>query len=440
MLRIRTKFLLRQPNSKGIKAIYATVRYNNQTAIIYPGISIHTDAWIRKNGQNKPKDIPDNFDIMDQLDEFAKLIRDTHKDLQSKNPTVIVCPKLLKTAVYAQHLGSQVEKAIAPAEPIKDKRILITDFFQIMIDDSRKGKRLGVDGRQLTESTISTYEPTKKHFEDFQKNRRYYLADISQNIINGFSDYLNIDCKMAANGSGKHMKNFRTMMNYARQKKLINSDVISDNKVTVTKETPDNIYLTEQEIDELMDLKDFEWPLLEVVRDYFVIACKTALRFSDFSNLPTARIDDEFIRTNQIKVNERVTIPIHEIVAKILNKYNGNLPKCPANSVFNKSLKVIGRNIPSLHKEFEKTLTRSRRPDPKIYKRFELLTTHSARRTFCTNEYLNGMPTLTIMAITGHKTEKSFLSYIKADSLQRAMQARDFWNKKKSQQHSEQAI
>jgi hypothetical protein len=98
--------------------------------------------------------------------------------------------------------------------------------------------------------------------------------------------------------------------------------------------------------------------------------------------------------------------------------------------VFNKCLKEIGKKMPSLDKDFEKTLTRSRKPDPKMYKRWELLTTHSARRSFCTNEYLNGMPSITIMAITGHKSEKMFLGYIKADSLQQAMYMRDIWKKR----------
>ena len=47
-----------------------------------------------------------------------------------------------------------------------------------------------------------------------------------------------------------------------------------------------------------------------------------------------------------------------------------------------------------------------------------------------TNEYLNGMPSITIMAITGHKSEKMFLGYIKADSLQQAMYMRDIWKKR----------
>jgi hypothetical protein len=47
------------------------------------------------------------------------------------------------------------------------------------------------------------------------------------------------------------------------------------------------------------------------------------------------------------------------------------------------------------------------------FKKHELITTHTARRSFATNAYLQNVPTISIMKITGHRTEKSFLKYIK---------------------------
>lgn len=429
---VRTKFLLRQPKNPGFKAIYATVRYNNQTAILYPGISIHTDAWIRKNGENKPKNIPDNYDIIDTLNDFGKLIRDTHKELQCKNPSVIVSPQLLKKAVYAKHLSSQVEKATIPVEQPKEKRVLITDFFQTMIDDSKNKKRLSQEGKALTPATISSYESTQKHFAEFQSKgrRKYYLTDIDQKLLDSLYSYFTDELKMAFNGVGKYMKTLRTMMNYARHKKLIGADVLIDNKVKVTHESPDNIYLTDNDIADLYAIKEFDSPLYEVVRDLFVIGCLTGLRFSDYSTLSKARFNNGFMSLTQQKTQNRVTIPIHSTVKEILAKYPEGLPKCPPNQVFNRYLKELGKKLPQLNTDFEKVLTRGGVADPKTYKKYELLQSHSARRSFSTNEYLNGTPTITIMAITGHRTEKSFLAYIKANSLQHAMLLAEHWQKR----------
>jgi integrase len=47
------------------------------------------------------------------------------------------------------------------------------------------------------------------------------------------------------------------------------------------------------------------------------------------------------------------------------------------------------------------------------YKKWELITTHTARRSAATNMYLAGIPPISIMKITGHTTEKSFLRYIR---------------------------
>ena len=45
--------------------------------------------------------------------------------------------------------------------------------------------------------------------------------------------------------------------------------------------------------------------------------------------------------------------------------------------------------------------------------KFELVCTHTARRSFCTNAYKDGMDTLAIMQLSGHKTEKKFFNIYK---------------------------
>lgn len=44
---------------------------------------------------------------------------------------------------------------------------------------------------------------------------------------------------------------------------------------------------------------------------------------------------------------------------------------------------------------------------------WQRVTAHTARRSFATNQYKRDFPTLMIMRITGHQTEKEFLTYIK---------------------------
>ena len=68
--------------------------------------------------------------------------------------------------------------------------------------------------------------------------------------------------------------------------------------------------------------------------------------------------------------------------------------------------------------------------------KWEKVTTHTARRSFCTNMYLIGVPIPTIMAISGHKTEKSFRMYIKASREEHAQIMKKVWDKKPPKKRS----
>ena len=52
---------------------------------------------------------------------------------------------------------------------------------------------------------------------------------------------------------------------------------------------------------------------------------------------------------------------------------------------------------------------------------------HTARRSFATNQYIAEVPVYEIMAITGHRTEKAFLTYIKIKQNQYARSLGERW-------------
>ena len=66
----------------------------------------------------------------------------------------------------------------------------------------------------------------------------------------------------------------------------------------------------------------------------------------------------------------------------------------------------------------------------KDYQKWELLSSHTGRRSFATNEYLAGTPSITIKAITGHKTEEAFLRYIKLTPNEHAILLKQHWDKR----------
>ena len=59
--------------------------------------------------------------------------------------------------------------------------------------------------------------------------------------------------------------------------------------------------------------------------------------------------------------------------------------------------------------------------------KWELLSTHCARRSFATNLFKQGFPAISIMKITGHKSEKTFMRYIKVTEDEIANMLEDHW-------------
>ena len=181
----------------------------------------------------------------------------------------------------------------------------------------------------------------------------------------------------------------------------------------------DTIYLKEEEVLRLYRCDVSYNKNLENVRDAFVIACYTGLRFGDFSTLKSEHlqeIDGEiFIKKVTQKTGEEVIIPINRIIIEILAKYKSTktgIPKVPCNPVFNKQIKAICKKA-----ELNEKGRLAAEPEKELS---DCISSHCARRTFATNAYLVGVPTLDIMRLTSHRTEASFLRYVRLGRLHAA--------------------
>lgn len=272
-------------------------------------------------------------------------------------------------------------------------------------------------------STIQTCITTKNHFEQFEKNykKTIYLKDFNQSIHDDFIEYLEIELEHSRNSSSKHITNIRQVLLYAMKLNEYPKVSFYDIKFETGREDSDNIYLTEEELQQMINLSDFKSKMEEEVRDLFIVGAYTGLRFSNYISLDLGLINDGFIEVINIKTNFKNTIPILPEVERIITKYKGQLPIAPTNQEFNRTLKDISERIPELNRRFEKRITKGREKQVIRKMKWEMVMTHTARRSFCTNMYLRGIPTPTIMAISGHRTEKNFYKYIKADGMEQAM-------------------
>ena len=127
-----------------------------------------------------------------------------------------------------------------------------------------------------------------------------------------------------------------------------------------------------------------------------------------------------------------VVIPLNDTAKMIIRKYDMGIPEGIHMNEFNKLIKGIAREA-GIDEEIIITQKKGSEKVEKTYKKFELVASHTCRRSFCTNEYLKGTPALFIMKISGHRTERNFLKYIKVDEKIAAQKILEFWNSQANQ-------
>jgi integrase len=104
---------------------------------------------------------------------------------------------------------------------------------------------------------------------------------------------------------------------------------------------------------------------------------------------------------------------MHKFVKSILKKYDYNLPKSRCNQYFNIAIKNICKKVgftdPVL---WERTV--GNKVVTKTKQKWEMISSHTARRSFATNMFLRkDIPVQRIMMVTGHKSDRSFMKYIR---------------------------
>ena len=197
--------------------------------------------------------------------------------------------------------------------------------------------------------------------------------------------------------------------------------------IEVFKEDVDNVYLNETELQQLKDFDFSAVPHLDRVRDWFLLLAWTGSRYSDLEKISKANIKNGMITYRQKKTNTAVTIPLHPVVNEILQKYNFDMPELISNQKFNDYIKKACKaamidNVESITRTVGGKLVTETMP------KYDLVSSHTCRRSFCTNMYLRGLDTMMIRSISGHKTEKSFLKYIKVSQQQHAEMMAKKWS------------
>jgi hypothetical protein len=362
-------------------------RSSDERVLVDTGLSIPPEYWNRKYNRISsgiPNVYGDTKFLEDQLSKKMRRAEDLVKyAISQKN---ISATKFLK------------EKFSTSFDPVKSAPALnvrqnMDVFFHI--DEYIKAK----EGK-VKHCTINVIGAMKNHLKSFQAYRKKPIIFESFDVTfyEEFLDYLIYEIPHARrtevikglkiNSIGKTIKHLKSFLKDRMKKKIIPFMDLSDYKVL--EEDVDAVYLSWEEISDIYHLDLSQEHHLEKYRDLLVIGCLTGFRFSDYSD---------------------IKLQMPQVSNPNFNEYIKDVCR----------LAGITEQIKITHKRGNKTIE-------EIRPKYAWITSHTCRRSFCTNEYLAGTPSDLIMTISGHKTEKAFRRYIKADKVQKAHMIKKLWD------------
>jgi len=434
-------YYLREKSKDGETPVLLFISYHGHRLKYSTGKSIHPKFWNEDSQLARlVKEFPNAKKFNDRLKfikgEAEKTLMEMETDLNRIPSTIELKTKL-----------DEVLKEIPEGEKQDPDRIpTFLELFKRFINDSQDGTRLTASGKRFDIRSIQKYNTVYDTLERFGKSYHVTFDTIDKNFYTKFITYMNKEISKFVKGEkviikpsytvntiGKYIQVVKTFLAYATENGYNTNMYFQSKKFKAPKVPGFSIYLNEDEINQIMELDLTSTPHLERVRDLFIVGCWTGLRFSDFTAIRPENIKDQYLEIKTFKTGEKVIIPIHPMVRTIMAKYDGvypnSLPPAISNPKMNAYLKDIAKQVDCLKTPVEVVQIKGGLEITTTKKKWELVTTHTARRSFATNVYKSGFPAISLMKITGHRTEKAFLLYIKVTPEENAKLLLDHWRK-----------
>lgn len=395
--------------------ILMVYRYDGNRLVYSTGEKIAPALWndkeqlTRRNRRRNPY----AEEINSYLKKIEAIVLDVHRSSKIENRT-------LSAKDFKIEIDIRLGKRNRPKNPT---------LFEFISSFIEKKESAG-----MPKGSIQVYQKSFKHLVGFsEKYGKIDFQDIDIPFLEKYKAYLYKELNFSQNYGVKLIQNLKLFLNEATEQGFNKNLEYKKRKFKIKKENPTHIYLTIDEIQKIASLK-LPKRYLEGVRDLFLIGCYTGLRFSDLSELRTKDLKhlngNEMIEVVTKKTRQKVVIPIHPVVKEIIKKNNGRLPRSISNQRTNIYLKEIGQ-LAGLDQPITRKRTIGGIYKEEVFPKWKLLSTHTARRSFATNSFKAGVPSLAIMKITGHTTEQSFMQYIKVSEEENAllMAQNDFFRK-----------
>lgn len=434
---------LKRPKAKS-SVIMSRFSRNGVALKLYTGKTVKTGNWSKSKNEVLSGEV-DHVIINKYLENWKKELSTIIESLEAE-----------KTRLDNEEIQELIDKAMNrnipkkavsdPNQSENDKEIIVTDFISFMQWYIKKKKIKAREIQKLQQTRklviVGFNLITKKNLAEWEaktikeKSKSTLMPDFSLSFrkinlkfIEDFRDYLG-KAQYTLKINGKEvLKNYK--INYIDKqikglKQFIKAaidpgkyvETFSWDSIPTEEIEVDSVITDFDEIQQVYDTKLTE-QTEQKVRDKYIVNCFLGMRYGDFN-----RLDKHVFKTKTIKgkkytvysgrdqkTDSNIEFAIHPIAEAILEEYNFDLPKISAQE-FNRVIKIVTAKAGLT----ELVRIREVRGNEKIFidiPKNKLIGSHTMRRSFCTNFYVEGVPIQAIMSISGHSTEEEFLKYIK---------------------------
>lgn len=269
-----------------------------------------------------------------------------------------------------------------------------------LVDRMETGLVLTPGKKRYSAGSIKTFRFTISMLEKF--NPGLSIGSTDQGTYKKFILWMQGQ-DYSINYIGSQVKNWKTLG------KGIGGTVFDEPWFKKMQEDATDIYLDEKELLAIYNLQLTGQH--DLVRDWFILDCYTGLRVSDLILLDKRNLSEGMITIANKKTGEKVVIPVHPLVKKILAKYKGFPPKI-SDVIMNRLIKQVGEKA-KINGQVLFTITKGGVRKDEYLKKWQAISNHTARRSFITNLLKNGVPDSIVMKLTGIKSSQTLKRYDK---------------------------
>ncbi len=247
------------------------------------------------------------------------------------------------------------------------------------------------------EGTLKCYRSTLNSLKEFRST--VYFNDLNLQFVEDLNNYLKGTRKNSDGGAASTHKWTKCMVKAAIKKGYIEKNPYDDFKVKQS--DYEREFLTIEEVKKLMDVELIgKNQSLDKVRDIFIFACYTGLRYSDIEGLKWENVEENSIKVKMMKTDRYITVPLISQSKIILNKYKPLTAETLSDKVFHTITN-------------QKTNTALKRL-MKVAKITKSISFHCARHTFACIHVNAGTHMLNLKSLLGHSSIQQTEIYAKS--------------------------